>query len=112
MSKWIKKDDTVVVLAGNDKGKVGTVLAKNKNRVVVQGVNMRKKHMKRTQKTQAAQIVEMEMPIHISNVAICSKDEKPIKLKVKSDKGEKKLVYFEKGKQVVYRKLKTKAKVK
>ncbi|NGX33598.1 MAG: 50S ribosomal protein L24, partial [Candidatus Anoxychlamydiales bacterium] len=75
MSKWIKKDDSVVVIAGNDKGKVGTVLSKNKDRVVVQGINMRKKHMKRTQKTQAAQIVEMEMPIHISNVALCSKND-------------------------------------
>ncbi|NGX40903.1 MAG: 50S ribosomal protein L24 [Candidatus Anoxychlamydiales bacterium] len=110
MSKWIKKDDSVVVLAGNDKGKVGSVLVKNKDRVVVQGINMRKKHMKRTQKTQAAQIVEMEMPIHISNVAICNKNEKPIKLKVKFEKGEKKLIYFENEKEVVLRTLKTKAK--
>lgn len=110
MSKWIKKDDTVVVLAGNDKGKVGTVLSRLKDKVIVQGVNMRKKHMKRTQKTQAAQIVEMEMPIHISNVSLCDKDDKPIKVKVAYEKGEKKLIYFENDKEVVLRTLKTKGK--
>ena len=110
MSKWIKKDDSVVVIAGNDKGKVGTVLSKNKDRVVIQGINMRKKHMKRTQKTQAAQIVEMEMAIHISNVALCSKNDKPIKVKVKQENGEKKLIYFENEKEVVLRTLKAKAK--
>ncbi|NGX44288.1 MAG: 50S ribosomal protein L24 [Candidatus Anoxychlamydiales bacterium] len=110
MSKWIKKDDSVVVIAGNDKGKVGTVLSKNKDRVVIQGINMRKKHMKRTQKTQAAQIVEMEMPIHISNIALCNKNEKPIKVKVKLENGEKKLIYFENEKEVVLRTLKANAK--
>ncbi|NGX34504.1 MAG: 50S ribosomal protein L24 [Candidatus Anoxychlamydiales bacterium] len=108
MSKWIIKDDTVVVLAGNDKGKAGTVLSTQKDKIIVQGINMRKKHMKRTQKTQSSQIVEMEMPIHISNVAICDKNEKPIKVKVKFENGEKKLVYFENDKEIVLRKLKTK----
>ncbi len=110
MSKWIKKGDTVVVLAGNDKGKVGLVLARNKDKVVVQGVNVRTKHLKRTQKTQSSQIVKMEMPLHISNVALCSKNEKPIKVRVKFEKGEKKLVYFENDKEIILRTLKTKVK--
>jgi len=103
MSKWIKKDDRVVVIAGNDKGKVGNVLARKKDRVVVQGVNIRKKHMKRTQQTQAAQIIEMEMPIHISNVAFCTSDDKPIRVKVKKDKDVYQLYYIEDGKEVILR---------
>lgn len=103
MSKLIKKDDRVIVIAGNDKGKTGVVLARKDNKVVIQGINLRKKHMKRTQKTQAAQIVEMEMPIHISNVAFCSNDNKPVKVKVKIEKDKKKLIYVDKGKEVVLR---------
>ena len=110
MSKWIKKDDRVVVIAGNDKGKAGQVLVKKDDKVVVQGINLRKKHMKRTQQTQAAQIVEMEMPIHISNVAFCTSDDRPVKVKVKKDDKARKLIYFDKGKEVVLRIIKQKAK--
>lgn len=103
MSKWIRKDDRVVVITGNDKGKTGMVLARKKDKVVVQGVNLRKKHMKRTQQTQAAQIIEMEMPIHISNIAFCGGEARPVKVKVKIEKDKKKLVYSDKGKEVVLR---------
>lgn len=110
MSKWIKKDDMVVVIAGNDKNKAGPVLSRKKDKVIIQGINMRKKHIKKTQKTQTAQIVEMEMPIHISNVALCNKSEKPIKVMPKTENGEKKLIYFENDKEIVLRTLKTKVK--
>jgi len=103
MSKWIKKDDRVVVIAGNDKGKAGVVLARKKDKIVVQGINLRKKHMKKTQQAQIAQIVEMEMPVHISNVAFCNSDDKPIKVKMKIEKDKKLLVYFDKGKEIVLR---------
>ncbi|NGX28020.1 MAG: 50S ribosomal protein L24 [Candidatus Anoxychlamydiales bacterium] len=110
MSKWIKKDDRVVVIAGNDKGKAGIVLSRLKNRVIVQGINMRKKHMKKTQQTQTAQIIEIELSIHISNVAFCSNDDKPVKVKVKTENNERKLIYFDKDKEVVLRVIKTKVK--
>ncbi len=103
MSKLIRKNDRVVVITGNDKGKAGVVLDRKGDRVIIQGINMRKKHMKRTQQTQAAQIVEMEMPIHISNVAFCNSDDKPIKVKVKFEKDKSQLVYLDKGKEVVLR---------
>lgn len=108
MSKWIKKDDNVVVISGNDKGKVGKVLIRRKDRVVVQGVNVRKRHVKRTQKTQTAQIIDMELPIHISNVALCEASGKKLKLRLKTkDDGSKALVYAnEKNKEQVYRTLK------
>jgi len=110
MSKWIRKDDQVVLITGNDKGKSGKVLVRNKDTVVVQGINLRKKHMKRTQQTQAAQIVEMEMPIHISNVAFCTSEDKPVKVKIKVENGMKQLVYFDKDKEVVLRTIKQKVK--
>jgi large subunit ribosomal protein L24 len=106
MSKWIRKGDQVVVTAGNEKGKTGKVLSRSLDRVIVQGINVRKKHTKR--KAQGApQILEMEAPLHISNVRISSAEGKPVRLHVRKDKkGEKQLVYVEKGKEVAYRSVK------
>ncbi len=66
----IKKGDTVIVLAGNSKGQTGRVLQvlKKKQRVLVEGVNLVKKHQKPTE-TQKGGILEIEAPIAISNVA-------------------------------------------
>lgn len=66
----VKKGDTVLVLAGADKGKTGRVLRVDpgKNRVVVEGVNMIKRHSRPTQRNPKGGIVEKEAPIHISNV--------------------------------------------
>lgn len=106
MSKWIKKDDKVLVLAGNDKGKVGTVIAKGKDRVVIQGVNMKKKHLKQKDQNSKSEIIDIEGPIHISNVAPCTAAGVPVKLKVKNTaENEKYLYYVEEGKEVVFRTL-------
>lgn len=103
-NKWIRKNDLVVVIAGNEKGKKAKVLARKDDRVLLQGINMRKKHMKRTQKTQGAQILEIEEPIHISNVQFCDDDGKRLKMKVKQNKeGQRELVYQSNGKEVVFR---------
>ena len=71
----IKKGDTVVVISGKReyRGKTGTVLVvdREKNRVIVEGINMVKKHVKpNPMKGEAGGIVEKAMPIHQSNVAI------------------------------------------
>lgn len=68
----IRKGDDVVVIAGKDKGKRGTVLNRvGEERVLVEGVNRAKKHSKpNPMKGQAGGIAEKEMPIHISNVAL------------------------------------------
>ncbi|XVG96092.1 50S ribosomal protein L24 [Eubacteriales bacterium KG127] len=65
----IKKDDTVVVIAGKDKGKVGKVLKAipKENKVIVEGVNVQTKHQKQTQKAKA-EIKHVEGPIQVSNV--------------------------------------------
>ena len=71
MAKRIRKGDNVVVITGRDKGKNGSVLRvlPAKKRVVVQGVNMVKRHTRATQ-TQTGGIVEKELSIHVSNVAL------------------------------------------
>lgn len=79
MSLRIKKGDKIQVLAGKDKGKTGTVLKSllGKNRVIVEGVNLSKKHMRRRSEAEAGGIKEIPSSIHISNVNIfcpsCSK---------------------------------------
>lgn len=103
MSKWIKKGDKVLVIAGNEKGKSGTVLSRKEDRVVIQGLNIRKKHVKRKSQVDKG-MIEIETPIHVSNVMICADDGKPVKLKVKlSAKGKKQLVYLQNDKEVVHR---------
>ena len=71
MARHVKKGDTVIVTAGNDAGKVGEVLRviPSDDRVVVQGVNIRSRHMKPTQQNPQGGILRKEMPIHISNVS-------------------------------------------
>lgn len=68
----IKKNDTVKVIAGNSKGKTGKILKifNAENRVIVEGVNLRKRHTKPNQKNPQGGILEKEAPIHISNVMI------------------------------------------
>ena len=68
----IKKGDTVKVLAGKDRAKTGKVLqvVKKTERVVVEGVNVYKKHMKPKREGEKGQIVEIPRSIHISNVKL------------------------------------------
>ena len=67
----IKKGDTVVVIAGKDKGKKGEVIKAmpKEDRVIVEGINIQTKHQKQT-KTAAAEIKHQEGPIHVSNVML------------------------------------------
>ncbi|MDD3662353.1 MAG: 50S ribosomal protein L24 [Candidatus Pacebacteria bacterium] len=66
----VKKGDNVIVIAGSNKGKKGKVIRSlpSLNRVVVEGVNMRKRAHKSKQKGDPSQILEVAMPIHASNV--------------------------------------------
>tara|TARA_Y100000588_G_C14071198_1_gene845874 strand:+ start:593 stop:919 length:327 start_codon:yes stop_codon:yes gene_type:complete len=69
--KRIRKDDTVIVIAGKSKGLVGKVLKVNDDRVIVEGANMIKKHVKpNPQLNQQGGIVSKEASLHVSNVAI------------------------------------------
>ncbi|QGS67804.1 50S ribosomal protein L24 [Oceanobacillus sp. 143] len=66
----VKKGDKVKVLSGKDRGKTGTILEAypKKDRVLVEGVNMVKKHAKPSQENPQGGILELEAPIHVSNV--------------------------------------------
>ncbi len=68
----IKKNDTVIVIAGNSKSKTGKVLKvfPSENRVIIEGVNLRKRHTKANQKNPQGGIIEKEAPIHVSNVQL------------------------------------------
>lgn len=82
MAAKIKTKDKVVVLSGKDKGKTGEVLKvlPKDERVVVQGVNVVKKHQRASARSQGG-IVEFEAPIHVSNVAhVDPKDGKPTRV--------------------------------
>lgn len=99
----IKKNDMVMVTAGKDKGKTGKVLRinKKKDRVVVEKVNMVKKHVKASQKTKGG-IMERESPIHYSNVMIyCEKCSKPVRVGKKLLEDGKKVRFCKKCSEVI-----------
>ena len=74
----IKVGDNVRVITGSNKGKEGKVLKvlRNENKVVVDGVNVVKKHVKPNRTNETGGILEVEAPIHISNVKVLDKSEK------------------------------------
>jgi large subunit ribosomal protein L24 len=74
----VKKGDTVQVIAGKDKGKVGEILqaSPKDSKVIVKGVNIRTKHIKPRQEGESGQIVTGEAPIHSSNVMLYSEKQK------------------------------------
>jgi len=88
----IRKDDTVEVIAGKDKGKRGTVvrIIPKKDAVIVSGVNIVKKAMRKKSQQDQGGIAEIEAPLNISNVAIVCKKCGPTKIGYKID-GDKKI---------------------
>ncbi len=88
----IHKDDTVQVIAGKDKGKTGNVVrvVPAKNAVIVSGINIVKKAMKKRSQQDQGGIVEIEAPLNISNVAIVCKKCGPTRIGYKLD-GDKKV---------------------
>ena len=89
----LKKDDKVKVIAGKDKGKIGKVLKviRKKNRVLVENVNMVKRHAKPSTQNRQGGIIEGEAPIHWSNLMLmCSKCMAPTRIKIQLlDDGKK-----------------------
>ncbi len=90
----IRKGDTVLVIAGKNRGKKGKIrLAHPKDkRVLVEGVNLIKKHVRAMRGVRQAGIIEREAPIHVSNVMLlCSKCNHPARIGVRFLEGGKKL---------------------
>jgi large subunit ribosomal protein L24 len=89
----IKKNDKVKIITGKDKGKIGKVLnvVKKKNRILIENINIVKRHTRPTASNRQGGIVESEAPIHWSNVMLmCNKCIKPVRIKMKRlDDGKK-----------------------
>jgi large subunit ribosomal protein L24 len=79
----IRKDDTIVIIAGKDSGKKGKVrrVLPNEDRVTVEGLNMIKRHSRARRAARQAGIIELEAPVHVSNVMlVCEKCGKPTRV--------------------------------
>ena len=88
----LKTGDKVVVISGANKGKEGKITKVLDDKVVVEGVNVAKKHLKPKNNNGTGEIVEVERPIHRSNVMIVDpKTKKPTKIKMDFDKNGKKI---------------------
>ncbi|MCP3798879.1 MULTISPECIES: 50S ribosomal protein L24 [unclassified Allokutzneria] len=102
----VKKGDTVVVIAGKDKGAKGKVIQAypDRNRVLVEGVNRIKKHTKVSQTQRGASsggIVTQEAPIHVSNVMVVDADGKPTRIGSRTtDEGRRVRVSRRNGKDI------------
>jgi len=99
----IKSGDTVTVIAGDHKGSEGKVLRvdREKNKAIVEGVNMVSKHTKPSAKSPQGGIVKKEAPIHISNLALIDpKSKSASKVGIKAE-GDKKVRFSKKSNQVV-----------
>ena len=85
----VKVGDNVRILAGKDKGKEGRIIKtlKKDNKVVVEGINVIKKHVKPNRMNEVGSIVEVEAPIHVSNVKVVEETKKA-KTTKKSEKKE------------------------
>lgn len=100
----IKKNDIVVVLAGKDKGRQGGVIKfVGENRVLVDGINVIKKHVRpNPQLQQEGGIVEREAPIHVSNVALVNPaTKKADRVGIKTLDDGRKVRYFKSNNEVV-----------
>jgi large subunit ribosomal protein L24 len=78
----VRKGDTVTVLAGKDKGKEGVVLTSlpSRNKVIVDGINVAKRHSKPSKANEQGGIVDKPMPIDVSNVAVLAPNGKPARV--------------------------------
>lgn len=108
MKRKLRQGDKVVAIAGNEKGKSGTILLfKASDKVIVQGLNVRKKHVKKSEANPSGGSIDIEMPIHISNLSAC--DEKGVAVKLKTrinPEGLKERYYIQDGNEISYRSVK------
>lgn len=99
----LKKGDQVAVIAGKDAGKQGIILAvfPHTNKIVVQGVNIMKRHIRASRDGQKGQRVEKEAPIHVSNaMLVCPETGKPTRIGYKIEGGEKVRISKRSGKVI------------
>lgn len=100
----IKKNDTVMVIAGKEKGKTGKVMRMitKKDRVIVEKLNMVKRHMKPGPQNRQGGILEKESPIHVSNLMlVCTKCTDPTRVGYKILDDNRKVRYCKKCNEVI-----------
>lgn len=103
MALKLKKNDTVKVISGKSRGKSGKILRvlADKSRVIVEGINLNKKHQKPNQQNQQGGIVDREAPIHVSNLMLVSaKSNEPVKVARREVDGKRVRVEKKTGKAV------------
>jgi large subunit ribosomal protein L24 len=102
MAWKLKKHDMVKVISGKASGKTGKIVRviKDKNRVIVEGVNLGKKHQRPNQKDQKGGIVDKEAPIHISNLMLIGKSNEPVRVVRREVEGKRVRVEKKSGKAV------------
>lgn len=105
--KTIRKGDKVIAIAGNFKGQTGEVVRCIDDKIVVHGLNIRKKSVKKSQTHPNGGFIEIEKGIHVSNLKLLNAEQKPVKLKARlGAKGHKELVYKQDDTHVVHRAVK------
>ena len=103
MPARIRKGDEVVAISGKDKGKTGTVLEvrPRENRVVVEGVNIMKRHTKPRPPSEPGGVIERPAPMHLSNVALIDpKDKKATRIRIETIDGERVRVAVRSGERL------------
>ncbi|MDA9036304.1 50S ribosomal protein L24 [Flavobacteriaceae bacterium] len=99
----IKKDDNVLVIAGEHKGSQGKVvkIIREKNRAIVEGVNMIKKHAKPSAQNPQGGIIEKEAAIHVSNLSLVSSEGNATRVGFRIEEDGKKVRFAKKNNEVV-----------
>jgi large subunit ribosomal protein L24 len=98
LSSHIKKGDTVKVISGKDKGKIGEIIRilKNENRVVVKELNIKRKHVKPRKEGDVGKISQFEAPIHSSNVLYNQEQKVASRVAYRTDESGNKIRVFKK----------------
>jgi len=99
----LRKGDKVIVIAGKDKGRSSTIVRvlPSKNMIVLDGLNIVKRHRRATQSTRKGQIVDKSMPVHVSNVMLADpKSGKPTRIKILRPDGAYQRVAIKSGEQI------------
>ncbi len=98
----LRKNDDVIVVAGKDKGKTGRVLRIDaaKERVLVEGINMVKKAVRKKSQQDRGGIIELEAPVHLSNVMAVTRDGKPSRIGYSESSGRRVRILKKTGEQL------------
>ena len=103
-NRHIRSGDLVIALSGNEKGKTGRVLRREGDRLVVEGFLLRKKAIKPKGMNRQGGFVTLPMPIHASNVALCTPEGTAVSVRVRLNENNKReLVYQQGDEQIVHR---------